>query len=135
MNILQVVTDPNRRGAQVFAYDLGVALTARQHGVATVALGGGTVASSMLDVEVLGRGLRDLGTLRGPRARMSEMDITIAHGSSTGPACAIAGGGRRRAFVYRQVSDSRFWAPTHSRRLRVRLGISRARLAVALSEY
>ena len=44
MDILQVVTDPNRRGAQVFAHDLGVALSARGHQVATVALGGGTVA-------------------------------------------------------------------------------------------
>src|SRR4051812_19831576 len=120
MNVLQVVTDPNRRGAQVFAYDLGLALSARRHRVATVALGGGTVAGAGLDVEVLGNGVRDLATLRALRARMSEMDITIAHGSSTGPACAIAGGGRRRAFVYRQVSDSRFWAPTRSRRLRVR---------------
>jgi len=135
MNLLMVVTDPDRRGAQVFAHELGRTLSERGHVVATVALGCGTGAASQLDVECLGRGLRDPKTLRALRARMAAVDITVAHGSTTGPACAIAGGGRGRPFVYRQVSDSRFWAPTRARRARVRLGISRARLAVALSEY
>jgi len=135
MNILQVVTDPDRRGAQVFAHDLGGALSARGHQVVTVALGRKTVAEAGLDVEVLGHGVRDLRALRALRGRMGAVDITIAHGASTGPACALAGGGRRRPFVYRQISDSRFWAPTRVRRLRVRLALSRARRVVALSEF
>src|SRR5690606_34740313 len=60
-------------------------------------------------------------------------DVTIAHGSSTGPACALAGG--RRPFVYRQISDSRFWAPTRVKRWRVRVALGRARRVVALSEH
>jgi glycosyltransferase involved in cell wall biosynthesis len=135
MKLLMVVTDPDRRGAQVFAHDLHRALAARGHTVSTVALGCGTGAGAELDVEVLGRGIRDQSALRTLRDRMAAVDLTVAHGSTTGPACAIAGGGRARPWVYRQVSDSKFWAPTRSRRARVRLGISRARLAVALSEY
>jgi glycosyltransferase involved in cell wall biosynthesis len=135
VRILNVITDPDRRGAQVFALDLAGALRQRGHTVDAVALDRGSTVGAALDVEVLGRGVRDLATLRILHSRMAEVDVTIAHGSSTGPACAIAGGGRSRPFVYRQVSDSRFWAPTRGRRVRVRLGISRARLAVALSEY
>jgi len=134
LNILQVVTDPDRRGAQVFALDLASALVRRGHDVVTVALGlGGT--STRLDVDVLGRGLRDPSALRALRTRMARADVTIAHGGSTAPACAVAGGGRHRPFVYRQISDSRFWAPTHARRLRVRLALARARLVIALSEF
>ena len=135
MNLLMVVTDPDRRGAQVFAHDLERALAARGHAVNTVALGRGTGSASSVDVEVLGRGIRDASAMQALRGRMAAVDVTVAHGSTTGPACAIAGGGRGRPFVYRQVSDSRFWAPTRHRRVRVRLAISRARLAIALSEY
>ena len=134
MRILQVVTDPDRRGAQVFAHDLGDALAARGHDVATVALRRNLGAEAGLDMEVLGRGVRDVATLRALRTRMADVDITIAHGASTGPACAIAGGGIRRPFAYRQISDSRFWAPTRARRWRVRLALSRARVVIALSE-
>src|SRR5262245_49817975 len=99
MNLLMVVSDSARRGAQVFAHDLDAALSARGHDVITVALGCGTGAASVLDVEVLGRGIRDPSALRGLRERMAAVDLTVAHGSSTGPACAIAGGGRSRPFV------------------------------------
>ena len=135
MDILQVVTDPDRRGAQVFAHDLADALSARGHTLSTVALGRNTVAESSIDTEVLGHGIRDLRTLHALRARMATVDVTVAHGGSTGPACALAGGGGRRPFVYRQISDSRFWAPTRARRLRVRLALSRTRLVIALSEF
>lgn len=135
MRILQVITDPDRRGAQVFAHDLGAELAARGHAVTTVALGPAQAAGATLDAEVLGRGIRDPRTLWALRTRMAAVDVTLAHGASTAPACAIAGGGRTRPFVYRQISDSRFWAPTRSRRLRVRLSLGRARLVVALSEF
>ncbi len=67
--------------------------------------------------------------LRALRQRMGAADITIAHGSSTGLACAFTG----RRFVYRQISDSRFWAGTWPRRLRVAAYLRRARRIVALS--
>ena len=63
---------------------------------------------------------------------MGEVDITVAHGSSTAPACALAGL-RRPPFVYRQISDPGFWAGTWLRRLRVALYVRRAAHVVCLS--
>ncbi|MEZ5208849.1 MAG: hypothetical protein R2690_18185 [Acidimicrobiales bacterium] len=89
------------------------------HTDTVVALTAGT-APGGLDVVVLGRampgehhrmqGRWSPATLRALRRAMFEHDITVAHGSSTLLACAIAGGGRRRPFVYRQVSDPTVWA-------------------------
>ena len=66
---------------------------------------------------------------------MTESDVTIAHGSSTLPACAIAGLGPGRPFVYRQISDPEVWQATPLRRLRSRLALSRASHVVALSNH
>jgi glycosyltransferase involved in cell wall biosynthesis len=134
VRILHVISDPARRGAQVFAQDLGGALTSLGHDVETVALAPVPRTGSAIEAQILGRGARDPRALRALRERMASVDITIAHGASTGPACALVAG-RRRPFVYRQISDSRFWAPSRARRTRVRLALSRAHLVVALSEY
>lgn len=63
---------------------------------------------------------------------MAMVDITVAHGSATALACALAAG-RRYPFVYRQISDTQFWANTRFRRWRVATYLSRARRVVALS--
>ena len=128
MRILQVITDTDRRGAQVFALDLQDAMRRKGHEVETVALAAGNQRPA-LEVEVLGEQPRGLATLRALRTRMRSVDITIAHGSSTGLACALTG----RPFVYRQISDSRFWAGTWPRRLRVAAYLRRAHRIVALS--
>lgn len=128
MRILQVITDTDRRGAQVFALDLQQAMQARGHSVETVALAPGT-QRTLLDVQILGGRPRSPSTILRLRGRMSRADITIAHGSSTGLACALTG----RKFVYRQISDSRFWANTWSRRLRVARYLRRASRIVSLS--
>lgn len=133
MRILQVITDTDRRGAQLFALDLAGALAGSGHAVQTVALAPGSVGG--LDVEVLGANRRSARAVVTLRRRMARVDVTIAHGSTTGPACAIAGHGERRPFVYRQVSDSRFWAPGPVRRERVRRTLDRAERVVTLSEY
>jgi glycosyltransferase involved in cell wall biosynthesis len=46
----------------------------------------------------------------------------------------LATAGTRKPFVYRQIGDSRFWASTPARRLRVRAGLARAARVVALWE-
>ena len=58
--------------------------------------------------------------------------VVVADGSTTLPACTLAGTLTGTPFVYRQVSDSLVWAPGGLRRLRVRAGLSRAALVVAL---
>ena len=133
LRILQVITDTDRRGAQVFATDLEAGLSQLGHYVTTVALTAGT-RSPKLDVATLGRNSRGLRTLLALRRAMGDADVTIAHGSSTLLACALAGGGKRRPFVYRQISDSRFWAASWPRRLRVATYMRWPRHIVALSE-
>jgi len=133
VRILQVITDTDRRGAQLFALDLAVALTELGHSVRTVALAPGVVGG--LDVEVIGPRRRSVRGTWALRRRMARFDVTIAHGSSTGPACALAGAGEGRPFVYRQVSDSRFWAPDPIRRARVRRSLARADRVVTLSAF
>jgi glycosyltransferase involved in cell wall biosynthesis len=132
MQILQVITDTDRRGAQVFAVDLQAALVERGHTVTTVALTDGTTTSP-LELDVLGAHRRGLGTLRALRRRSRGVDVVVAHGSATAAACAAASIGARTPFVYRQVSDTWFWAGTRTRRARVRRYLGRASLVVALA--
>ena len=130
MNVLHVVSDTDRRGAQVFGSELAERLS--EHGLAgrAVALAPGTVGG--LDLPTLGPTALGPATLRSLRRAMADVDVTVAHGSSTLLACALAGGGRRR-FVYRQISDPEFWASTPARRGRVRLAYRRAQHVVTLS--
>jgi glycosyltransferase involved in cell wall biosynthesis len=131
VRILQVITDTDRRGAQTFAVELGPRLVAYGHEVRTVALVSG--ASGGLGTPALGAKEFGPSTLRRLRDEMGQVEATIAHGSSTLLACALAGLGRGRPFVYRQISDPLYWAPTTARRLRVRLSYRRARHVVALT--
>jgi glycosyltransferase involved in cell wall biosynthesis len=128
--ILQVITDTDRRGAQVFATDLHAALDRSGRSVRTVALSPGSMGG--LPVDTLGPDRFSPRTLRALRGEIKAADVVVAHGSSTLPACALTASGIGTPFVYRQVSDSLFWAPTLWRRLRVRLGLSRAARVVAL---
>lgn len=126
-----MVSDSDRRGAQVFAVDLHEALTKRGHTVRTVALSAGR-HGDLLDLPVLGRSWRSREVMTALRREMARAHLVVAHGSSTLPACAIGRVGGGPPFVYRQISDSLFWAPTPTRRLRVRLFLRQARRVVAL---
>lgn len=134
MRILQAISDTDRRGAQMFAVYLGDALAERGHVVSTVALAPGTMPAT-LDLPVLASNAVDRRALRALRRQMTESDVTIAHGSSTLPACSLAGLGPGRPFVYRQISDPEVWSATPLRRLRSRLALSRASHVVALSNH
>lgn len=128
--VLQVVTDTNRRGAQVFAVDLDAALAKRGWTVRTVALT--DEPGGDLPVPTLGPTRTSLTTLRGLRRLIDTADVVVGHGSTTLPMCAIAGVGTGVPFVYRQISDSLYWADTVARRLRVRLFLRRTAQIVAL---
>jgi glycosyltransferase involved in cell wall biosynthesis len=130
--ILQVVTDNDRRGAQVFATDLHHALVARGRDVRTVALARGAVGG--LDWPVLGPSRRHPSTIRALRAEATRAAVVIAHGSTTLPLCALVRPTTRTPFVYRQISESLFWASTWSRRLRVRTALRASARVVALWE-
>jgi glycosyltransferase involved in cell wall biosynthesis len=133
MRILQVITDPARRGAQLFAQDLHGGLERLGATVRTVALAPNAYGPSR-EVEVLGSSRRSLGTMIALRRAAHESDIAIAHGSTTLDLCALALVGAKRPFVYRQISDPRYWASSPARRIRVAGMIRRASAIVALSE-
>lgn len=128
--VLQVITDTDRRGAQVFATDLHAALERRGHDVRTVALAAGIVGG--IDVPVLGPARTHPSTLRALRHDARAADVIAAHGSTTLWMCAATRLVTRTPFVYRQISDSYFWAPTWSRRARVRAGLRLASRVVTL---
>lgn len=131
MPVLQVITDNERRGAQVFAADLHTALERRGVSVRTVALAPGT-SPARLDFESLGPSRRHPATLRALRAAIASSSAVVGHGSTTLPMCAVACLGLGVPFVYRQISDQRFWVNTAGRRVRTRVALRSTDHVVAL---
>jgi glycosyltransferase involved in cell wall biosynthesis len=131
LRVLQVLTDDDRRGAQVFGVELGARLGELGDEVRTVALAQG--ATGGLDVEALGPSRRHLRTLFALERAMAGADVTIGHGSTTLPMCGLASLLGRHPFVYRQISDPLHWTPTRSKRARTRLLYRRPTRVVALS--
>lgn len=132
LRVLQVVTDRDRRGSQVYALDLQPGLEALGCEVETVALAPGKHGDG-LEIDIFGPTRRSPSTFRSLRRRARDFDVVIAHGSATLFACALALVGSRRPFVYRQISDPLFWAASWPRRLRVAAFIRRAKHTVCLS--
>lgn len=131
MKVLQTATDPDRRGAQIFAHELAPTLGDGSWNVRTVALAPGG-RTTELPFEVLGRRRLAPRTLAALRTQIRGADVVIGFGSSCLPACAIAGVGTRTPFVYRSIGDLRYWADTRAKRARVRLLLTRADGVVAL---
>jgi glycosyltransferase involved in cell wall biosynthesis len=129
--ILQAITDTDRRGAQVFAMDLQGALIDQGWSVTTRALAPGHSATT-LDVSVLGSSRLAPVTLRALRRAIRAAGVVVGHGSTTLPACGVAGVGTATPFVYRSIGDLPHWTNTAERRLRVRLLLRRAEAVVAL---
>jgi glycosyltransferase involved in cell wall biosynthesis len=134
MKVLHVVTDRDRRGAQLFAADLSDALTQRGLTSQVVALVEGG-DSYPLPFDVLGSGRYSLATLRSLRRLMRTADVTVAHGSDTVAACAVASVGTDSRYVVRQISDVRFWTSQPLRRLRSTILHRRPVSVVALSNF
>jgi glycosyltransferase involved in cell wall biosynthesis len=128
--ILQVVTDTDRRGAQVFATDLHAALVRRGREVRTVALAPGAVGG--LDLDVLGPSRKHPSTINALRDASRDASVVVAHGSTTLPLCALVRPTTRTPFVYRQISESTFWAGSRARRWRVRAALRAASRVIAL---
>lgn len=132
MRSLHVITDTARRGAQVFGVDLVAQLRSAGHEADVIALERAR-SSEALDVRHLGGGRLVPATISTLRSLMAAYDVTVAHGSSTLLACALAGLGSDRRFVYRQISDPVYWTPTWAKRWRTAATYRRASHVVALS--
>lgn len=129
--VLHVLTDTDRRGGQIFGIDLAEALAVRGHENTTMALAPGKFGN-LLPVAALGRTRLGVGTLTALRSAIRTAGVVVAHGSSTLPACAIASAGIDVPVIYRQISDSLFWADTTFKRMRVRGYLRRMSRVVAL---
>lgn len=129
--VLHVITDTNRRGAQIFATDLAASLSTRGLPGDVVAIAPGS-GGAQLSVPTLGIAPRNLRTLLSLRREMSDSSAVVAHGSHTLWACAAAGQGLGVPLVYRNISDPAYWMSTATRRLRVRLMLRSTAHVVAL---
>lgn len=133
LRVLHVVTDRDRRGAQVFACDLAHGLSALGTDNEVAALAPG-LHGDLLPIEQLGPTRRSWRTMSSLRRRARSCDVVVAHGSATLLACAVALAGLNVPFVYRQISDPLHWAAGWSRRVRVALLLRRAERIVSLSD-
>lgn len=124
------MTSTQRRGAEIFAFNLVERLRRSGHSAEVVALRDG--GQGGLPLRVLGRGPRNPLTLWSLRRTARSADVVVAHGSATLPAGAIGLAGAKTPFVYRSIGDMRRWVTTPSRRLRTHLFLQRADHVVAL---
>ena len=129
--VLIVIASANRRGAEVEGVELARQLQLRGLEASVVSLAPCSGGSG-LAVEVLGDAPLGLATLRQLRRRAQRVDVVIAYGSTTLPACVIALIGSRQPFVYRSIGDPRRWSKGGLHRLRTALLFRRARAVVAL---
>lgn len=130
--VLQVLASTRRRGAEIFATDLGMRLRTLGLDVEDVALCTGSSGGPHLDVPVLGPSPMAPRTLRSLRRLVAKASIVVGHGSHTLPACALASVRTNTPFVYRSIGDPRYWANSRLRQLRVRVLLGRARGLVVL---
>jgi glycosyltransferase involved in cell wall biosynthesis len=130
--VLQLISDTNARGAQIFAVDLAASLGRRGRSVATVALAAGDYGG--IDVPILGSRPRSPGTLLALRRRAAAAGVVIAHGSTTLSATAVSVTGSGVPFVYRMIGDPAWWAGHGWRRRSVGLFLRRAARVVVLDQ-
>jgi len=132
-SVLQVVTSTDRRGAELFAIELGRKLSDIGWSVRTVALAPGR-GTSLLELDTLGKRPLAMSTLRALRREMRAASVTVAHGSRTLPATALAILGARSRVVYRNIGDPSHWISSWHRRLRAGWSMRRATAVVALTD-
>lgn len=132
-SVLQVVTSTDRRGAELFAIELGRELDDFGWTVRTVALAPGR-GTSLLELDALGKKPLAMSTLRALRREMRAASVTIAHGSRTLPATALASLGVRARVVYRNIGDPSHWISSWNRRLRAGWAMRRATAVVGLTD-
>ena len=127
--VLVVLASANRRGAEHEGWQLAGQLAESGLAARTVALAAGQ--GSVLPVEVLGNP-RSPSTLWKLRRLARTVDVVLAYGSTTLPACALALLATDTPFVYRSIGDPRSWVRGGLHRTRTRWLMGRSRRIVAL---
>ena len=130
MKLLHLITDTDRRGAQVFGNELAVALRDRGHDVTVRALAPGD-RDRGLDVVSLGPSRLSITTMRALRRLVADHDAVVAFGSTTLPAAVITAYGLGTPVVYRSIGDIRDWATGFMRSRRTAWLLQRCARVVA----
>ena len=120
MRVLHVLTRAHRRGAETFGLVLHEELLAHGEDSDIVALAAAPAGHVSVPVQILGPAPRSLASLRGLRRLAGDVDVVVAHGSSTLAACRLALWGAPTPFVYVNIGDPLHWASSPWRRSRVR---------------
>ncbi len=128
--VLQVTASTDRRGAEVFAHQLGQRLDERGVDVRTVAVAD---AGGTLPFDVLGHGRGDPRTLRALRRAARERDVVVVHGSLGLWPSALVGALDRTPFIYRNIGDPKYWSTVPFGSVRIGVPLRRAEQVVALS--
>ena len=131
MRVLQVTSTNDRRGAETFARQLGVALRRLGLEVTDVALAPSD-ATDPQPFTVLGPGRTHPRTLTNLHRAVRNHDVVVAHGGTTLQPVAAAATAARRPFVYRNIGDPEFWGRARGAGLRVGLPLRRAATVMAL---
>ena len=131
MKSLHLVTSDARRGAESFAVDLVNAMRAADEDATILALHT-SGSEQALPIPALGTSRRSWQGLRALRQTAKDMDVVVAHGSSTLEACAVALAGSPTPFVYRSIGELGYWADSPSRHRAIRLMLGRAARVVTL---
>jgi glycosyltransferase involved in cell wall biosynthesis len=131
IEILQVVASTDRRGTEVSAVELGIELAARGHRLRTVALAPGT-DEARIGVATLGPKPLAGTTVGALRAAAGDVDVVVAHGPGTLPACGMALLGAT-PFAFRSIGDPGQWSASGLRRVRTRMLLTRAAAVVAIT--
>lgn len=128
--VLHVIASRARRGAEVFAVDLADALSAHGWPGRVLAVEPG----SHVDLDVPSAAARWPSTqgLRALRAAARDVDVVVAHGSTSLPAMALALAGTPTPFVYRTIGDPTYWARSLVAAAWVGIAMRRAAAVVAL---
>lgn len=129
--VLVVIASASRRGAEIEGVELARNLTERGVPTMVVALAPSTSATSV-DANVIGAAPLAVNTLRALRRLARQVDVVIAYGSSSLPACSIALVFTGTPFVYRSIGDPARWVRGRVHRMRTALLFHRAKRVVTL---
>lgn len=131
-SVLVVLSSSARRGAEIEGHRLAQELRSVGLSARAVALAPGSGEGAQLDVPVLGSRPLSWRTLRALRREAGAVDVVLAYGSTTLPACAIGLIGSRRRFVYRSIGDPSQWLRGRLHRERTGFLLRRAAMVVPL---
>jgi glycosyltransferase involved in cell wall biosynthesis len=129
--VLQICSSNERRGAELFAHQLGGELTDSGLSTRTVAIGPSPHPNG-LPFRVLGSGrFRPLTLVRLARL-MRRSDVTVVHGGPGLWPATVASFLVRRPVIYRSIGDPAYWGAVPFGRFRIGSPLRRAAAVVAL---